>query len=133
MQFDSQKRRTVSEMAEYPLRKIEAIIRRERLEIVKSALSKAGIKGMTVTQVQGRGQQRARMHGHGGRSVTNIGTDMLQRLKIEVFIDAENSDRAVKVIRDSAATGQVGDGKIFVLPVEEAIRIRTEEKGSDAI
>ncbi len=113
------------------MKKIEAIIRPEKLEDVKNALMEAGIRGLTVSQVTGRGQQRTRVLS--GRASVEIETDMLQRLKIEVFVEAERADQACEVIRTAAATGNVGDGKIFVLPVEAAIRIRTGETDDEAI
>ena len=113
------------------MKKIEAIIRPEKLISVKDALSDAGIKGLTVSQVTGRGQQRTIVHsGRGGRGVA---TDMLQRVKIELFVRSEDTDKAVETIMESARTGQVGDGKIFVLPTERALRIRTSEENEQAI
>lgn len=113
------------------VKKIEAIIRTEKLEDVKAALHDAGVRGLTVSQVTGRGQQRTRVFS--GRASIGVETDMLQRLKIEVFVSAEQADTACEVIGTSAATGNVGDGKIFVLPVEGAIRIRTGEQDDAAI
>lgn len=103
----------------------------EKVEAVKQALSEAGIKGITVSHVSGRGQQRTLVHS--GRASTRTPADMLQRAKLEVFIPAEDAERACETIRDAANTGQVGDGKIFVLPVESAMRIRTGETGSEAL
>ncbi len=113
------------------MKKIEAIIRPEKLEDVKSALHDAGIRGLTASQVTGHGQQRTRVLS--GRGSIGVETDMLQRLKIEVFVVADRAERACEVIRIAAATGNVGDGKIFVLPVEGAIRIRTGEVDDEAI
>ncbi len=113
------------------MKKIEAIIRPEKLEDVKVVLYDAGIRGLTVSQVTGRGQQRTRVFR--GRASTGVETDMLQRLKIEVFVVADQAERACELIRSAAATGKVGDGKIFVLPVEGAIRIRTGETDDAAI
>ena len=112
------------------MKKIEAIIRPEKLEEVKDALAEAGILGLTVSQVTGRGQQRTRVLS--GRASVGT-TDVLQRLKIEVFVEAARADQACEIIRAAAATGNVGDGKIFVLPVEAAIRIRTGETDAAAI
>lgn len=113
------------------VKKIEAIIRPEKLESVKSALSDAGIKGLTVTHVTGRGRQRTLVRS--GRATRGVETDMLQRLKIEVFIDADAVEQACLIIREAASTGQVGDGKIFTMDVESAVRIRTGETGQDAL
>ncbi len=113
------------------MKKIEAIIRPEKLENVKNALTDVGIRGLTVSQVTGRGQQRTRVLS--GRASVGMETDMLQRVKIEVFVEATQADQACAVIRTAAATGNVGDGKIFVLPVEAAVRIRTGETDDDAI
>ena len=114
------------------MNKIEAIFRPERLNNVKDALSEAGIVGLTVTQVSGRGAQ-------GGVEVTaarGLGTyqiDMLPKVKLEVIVNAPDTDRAVDIIRTNAITGSPGDGKIFICPVSDAIRIRTGEHGPDAV
>ncbi len=113
------------------MKKIEAIIRPEKLEEVKAALDDAGIHGLSVSQVTGRGKQRTRVFR--GRGSTGAETDMLQRLKVEVFVVADQAERACEVIRTAAATGNVGDGKIFVLPVEGALRIRTGETDAAAL
>ena len=113
------------------MKKIEAIIRPEKLEEVKIALEDAGIRGLSMSQVMGRGQQRTRVFR--GRGSMGAETDVLQRMKIEVFVVADQVQHACQVIRDAAATGSVGDGKIFVLPVEAAIRIRTGETDDEAI
>jgi len=113
------------------VKKIEAIIRPEKLEEVKAALDDAGIHGLSVSQVTGRGKQRTRVFR--GRGSTGAETDMLQRLKVEVFVVADQAERACEVIRTAAATGNVGDGKIFVLPVEGALRIRTGETDAAAL
>lgn len=113
------------------MKKIEAIIRPEKLIAVKDALSEAGIKGLTVSQVTGRGQQRTIVHS--GRAGRGVASDMLQRVKIEIFVRSEDTDTAVNAIMESARTGQVGDGKIFVLPTERSVRIRTAEENEQAI
>ncbi len=113
------------------MKKIEAVIRPEKLEEVKIALDDAGIRGLTVSHVTGRGKQRTRVFR--GRGSSGAETDMLQRLKIEVFVVAEHAARACEAIRTAAATGNVGDGKIFILPVAEAIRIRTGERDAEAL
>ncbi len=114
------------------MNKIEAIFRPERLDVVKDALSEAGIVGLTASQVSGRGNQ-------GGVEVTaarGLGTyriDMLPKVKVEVVVNDEDTDKAVDVIRTNAITGAPGDGKIFIYPVGDAIRIRTGEHGTDAV
>jgi nitrogen regulatory protein P-II 1 len=114
------------------MNKIEAIFRPERLENIKTALSEVGIVGLTVTQVSGRGAQ-------GGVEVTaarGLGTyriDMLPKVKLEVVVNDAETDKAVDVIRTNAITGAPGDGKIFISPVADAIRIRTGEHGPDAV
>ena len=113
------------------MKKIEAIVRMEKVDAVSQALSEAGIKGLTLSHVTGRGRQRTLVHS--GRASARTPSNMLQRAKIEVFIPAEDAERACEIIRETAATGQVGDGKIFVLPVESAMRIRTGETGTEAL
>ena len=114
------------------MNKIEAIFRPERLEGIKEGLSEAGIVGLTVTQVSGRGSQ-------GGVEVTaarGLGTyriDMLPKVKLEVVVNDPDTDRAVDIIRTNAITGAPGDGKIFIYPVGDAIRIRTGEHGAEAV
>ncbi|XUX01428.1 MAG: P-II family nitrogen regulator [Dehalogenimonas sp.] len=112
------------------MKKIEAVIREERLDAVKKALEEHGIHGMTVTEVSGRGQQK-------GLSlqwrVGEYRVDFLPKLKIEIVCHDENCDLAIEAIMKSAKTGRIGDGKIFVLPVEAAYRIRTAETGEAVV
>jgi nitrogen regulatory protein P-II 1 len=113
------------------MKKIEAIIRPERLNEVKQALDDGGFHGMNVTQVTGRGAQRGIIHqGRGGETVT---IDMLPKVKVEVVVRDEAVDRVIDAIIAAARTGNIGDGKIFVIPVEQAVRVRTGEKGEVAI
>jgi nitrogen regulatory protein P-II 1 len=113
------------------VKKIEAIIRPEKLNDVKSALDDIGIHGMNFIQVTGRGAQRGIVHqGRGGETVT---VDMLPKVKVEVVVDDMAVDRAIDAIVTAARTGNIGDGKIFVIPVEEAIRVRTGERGQVAV
>ena len=113
------------------MQKIEAIIRPEKLDDVKNALSDAGFHGMNIVHVTGRGVQRGIVHqGRGGESYT---VDMLPKVKVEVVIPDEKVDAVVKIICDAAATGNIGDGKLFVMPVTDAIRVRTGERGDDAV
>lgn len=111
--------------------KIEAIIRPERLDNVKDALSDAGFHGMNIVHVTGRGVQKGIVHmGRGGESYT---VDMLPKVKVEVVIRDDDCDRVVKLICDAAHTGNIGDGKIFVMPVADAVRVRTGERGEAAV
>ncbi|MBA4179942.1 MAG: transcriptional regulator [Anaerolinea sp.] len=113
------------------MKKIEAIIRPEKLHDVKQSLDDLGIHGMNFTQVTGRGAQRGVVHqGRGGETVT---VDMLPKVKLEVVVTDMVVDRAIEAIVRSARTGNIGDGKIFVIPVEEAIRVRTGERGEVAV
>ena len=113
------------------MQKIEAIIRPEKLDDVKNALADAGFAGMNIVHVTGRGVQRGIVHmGRGGEKYT---VDMLPKVKVEVVVSDSDSDRVVKIICDAAATGNIGDGKIFVMPVSDAIRVRTGERGHKAV
>lgn len=113
------------------MKKIELIIRPEKLNDVKEALDDLGFHGMNVTQVTGRGSQRGIVHqGRGGETVT---VDMLPKVKIEVVVPDLAVERVIDAVIQSARTGNIGDGKIFVMPVEEAVRVRTGERGDVAI
>jgi len=112
------------------MKKIEAIIKPFKLEDVKDALSEAGITGMTVTDVKGYGRQQG--HSELYRGAEYI-VDFLAKTKIELIVNDEEVDNVIKLITDSAKTGKIGDGKIFVMPVDEVIRIRTGETGDDAV
>jgi len=113
------------------MQKIEAIIRPEKLDDVKNALSDAGFHGMNIVHVTGRGVQRGIVHqGRGGESYT---VDMLPKVKVEVVVSDQKVDAVVKIICEAAATGNIGDGKIFIMPVTDAIRVRTGERGDDAV
>ena len=113
------------------MQKIEAIIRPEKLDDVKNALSDAGFHGMNIVHVTGRGVQRGIVHqGRGGESYT---VDMLPKVKVEVVVSDQQVDAVVKIICDAAATGNIGDGKLFVMPVTDAIRVRTGERGDEAV
>jgi nitrogen regulatory protein P-II 1 len=112
------------------MRKIEAIIKPFKLDEVKEALHGIGIQGMTVTEVKGFGRQKGHTELYRGAEYV---VDFLPKLKIEIAVSDEMADKAVQVIVESASTGRIGDGKIFVVPVEEAIRIRTGERGPDAV
>ena len=112
------------------MRKIEAIIKPFKLDDVKAALAQIGVKGMTVSEVKGFGRQRGHKEIYRGAEYQ---VDFVSKVKIELIVEASMADEAVATIQEKARTGQVGDGKIFVVPVEEAIRIRTGESGKDAI
>ncbi|MGK0256566.1 MAG: nitrogen regulatory protein P-II 1 [Arcobacteraceae bacterium] len=112
------------------MKKIEAVIKPFKLEDVKDALSEAGISGMTVTDVKGYGRQQG--HSELYRGAEYI-VDFLAKTKIELVVNEEDVDKIVKVITDSARTGKIGDGKIFVTSIDEIIRIRTGETGSEAV
>ena len=112
------------------MKKIEAIIKPFKLEDVKGALSDMGIRGMTINEVKGFGRQRGHREVYRGAEYQ---VDFVSKIKIEVVMEAALVPEAVKIIQETARTGQIGDGKIFVIPVEEVIRIRTGETGKDAI
>jgi nitrogen regulatory protein P-II 1 len=112
------------------MKKIEAIVKPFKLEEVKDALSEVGVTGMTVTEVKGFGRQKGHTEIYRGSEYT---VDFLPKLKVELVIEDEEVEAAVAAIIKAAKTGKIGDGKVFVSPVEEAIRIRTEEKGANAI
>jgi nitrogen regulatory protein P-II 1 len=112
------------------MRKIEAIIKPFKLDEVKEALHGIGIQGMTVTEVKGFGRQKGHTELYRGAEYV---VDFLPKLKIEIAVSDELADKVVQVIVESASTGRIGDGKIFVLPVEEVVRIRTGERGPDAV
>lgn len=110
--------------------KIEAIIRPQRLDEVKTALDDLGITGMTVTEVRGAGKQKGFTQHYRGAEYT---VNLIQKLKLEIVTDAELVNSVCDCIAESARTGEIGDGKIFVTPVLDVIRIRTNERGRDAV
>jgi len=110
--------------------KIEAIIKPFKIDEVKEALTEAGIIGMTVSEVRGFGRQKGHTELYRGNEYT---IDFLPKLKVEVMVPAAMVDKVVGIIVDTAKTGTIGDGKVFVLPVEEAVRIRTGERGDAAL
>ncbi len=112
------------------MKKVEAIIKPFKLEEVKDALGEVGIEGMTVSEVKGFGRQKGHTEIYRGSEYT---VDFLPKIKIEMVLPDSRVDAAVTAIIKSAKTGKIGDGKIFVTPIEEAIRIRTEEKGEQAV
>jgi len=112
------------------MKKIEAIIKPFKLEEVKDALGDVGITGMTVTEVKGFGRQKGHTEIYRGSEYT---VDFLPKIKLELVISDSDVQQAVSAIVKAAKTGKIGDGKVFVTPIEEAIRIRTEEKGQEAV
>jgi nitrogen regulatory protein PII len=112
------------------MKKIEAIIKPFKLDDVKEALNDIGIQGMTISEVKGYGRQKGHKEIYRGAEYV---VDFIPKIKIEIVVDSDQADAVVAKIRDSANTGKIGDGKIFVFPVEEAIRVRTGETGNDAI
>jgi len=112
------------------MKKIEAIVKPFKLEEVKDALGDVGITGMTVSEVKGFGRQKGHTEIYRGSEYT---VDFLPKIKIELVLPDAQADQAVNVIVKSARTGKIGDGKVFVSEIEDAIRIRTEEKGELAV
>jgi nitrogen regulatory protein P-II 1 len=112
------------------MKKIEAVVKPFKLEEVKDALTEAGATGMTVTEVKGFGRQRGHTELYKGAEYV---VDFVPKVKIELVIDDDLVAKVVEAIERSAKTGKIGDGKIFVLPVDEVIRIRTGERGSEAL
>jgi nitrogen regulatory protein P-II 1 len=112
------------------MKKVEAIIKPFKLDEVKEALHEIGVQGLTVTEVKGFGRQKGHTELYRGAEYV---VDFLPKLKLEIVVADDMLDKVVAAIVESANTGRIGDGKIFVLPLEEAIRIRTGERGSDAV
>ncbi len=112
------------------MKKIEAIIKPFKLDEVKEALNEIGIQGMTLTEVKGYGRQKGHTELYRGAEYV---VDFIPKLKIEIVVPDSLVEKAVEAILKSAKTGKIGDGKIFITNIEEAIRIRTDEKGDDAI
>jgi nitrogen regulatory protein P-II 1 len=112
------------------MKKIEAIIRPFKLEDVKDALLDEGIKGMTISEVRGYGRQKGHTETYRG---SEYQIEFVPKIKVEIIVADEMSERVVDIILNTAKTGQVGDGKIFISNIEDAIRIRTDESGSEAL
>ncbi len=112
------------------MKKVEAIIKPFKLEDVKDALNKLGISGMTVTEVKGYGRQKGHKEMYRGAEYS---VDFNAKVKIELVVQADLVGKVVEVIADTAKTGKIGDGKIFVIPVDEVVRVRTGESGAEAI
>lgn len=124
------RRRHPSTNSNHRMKKIEAIIKPFKLEEVKDALAEMGVEGMTVTEVKGFGRQKGHTEIYRGSEYT---VDFLPKVKIEVVVPDEVAEKAVSTIVAAAKTGKIGDGKVFILPVEHAVRIRTEEVGDKAV
>jgi nitrogen regulatory protein P-II 1 len=112
------------------MKKIEAIIKPFKLDAIKEALGEAGIEGMTVTEVKGFGRQKGHTEIYRGSEYT---VDFLPKVKVEVVVSDEVADKAVQIIANAAKTGKIGDGKIFVIPMDSVFRIRTGERGEEAV
>jgi len=112
------------------MKKIEAIIKPFKLDDVKDALTSIGVRGLTVSEVKGFGRQRGHKEVYRGAEYQ---VDFVSKVKIEVVMEASLVPEAVKVIQEKARTGQIGDGKVFVTTIDEAIRIRTDETGENAV
>jgi nitrogen regulatory protein P-II 1 len=112
------------------MKKIEAIIKPHKLDDVKDGLTEIGIKGMTVTEVKGYGRQKGHTEIYRGAEYV---VDFLPKVKIEIVVPADVVDQVVDKIRETANTGKIGDGKIFVLPIERIVRVRTGEENRDAV
>ena len=124
MSFDT------NELGRKHVKKIEAIIKPFKLDEVKDALAEVGLAGMTVTEVKGFGRQKGHTEVYRGSEYT---VDFLPKIKLEIVVDDAQLEEASKAIIGAAKTGKIGDGKVFILPVEEAIRIRTDETGAEAV
>jgi len=112
------------------MKKIEAIVKPFKLDEVKNALTKIGVQGMTMTEVVGFGRQKGHTETYRGAEYK---TDFLPKSKIEIIVPDELVTQVIETIERAAKTGKIGDGKIFIMPVDEVIRIRTGERGKDAI
>jgi len=112
------------------MKKIEAIIKPFKLDDVKEALNDMGIKGMTISEVKGYGRQKGHKEIYRGAEYI---VDFITKVKMEIIVDASQVDEVIETIIQAAKTGKIGDGKIFVLPVDEVVRVRTGEKGVEAI
>ncbi len=112
------------------MKKIEAILKPFKLDEVKEALTQHGIHGMTVSEVRGFGRQRGHTELYRGAEYV---VDFLPKIKIELLLDDADAEKACQIIEEAGKTGKIGDGKIFVMPVEQIVRIRTGERGSEAV
>ncbi len=112
------------------MKKIEAIIKPFKLDAVKEALNEIGIQGMTISDVKGYGRQKGHKEIYRGAEYV---VDFIPKIKVEIVVETERVEDVIQTIQQAANTGKIGDGKIFVLTVDEAVRVRTGERGSEAI
>ncbi len=112
------------------MKKIEAVIKPFKLDEVKEALNAIGVKGMTISEVKGFGRQKGHKEVYRGAEYQ---VDFVPKLKMEIIVDSDMTDKVVSTIQEKAGTGKIGDGKIFVLGVDQAVRIRTGESGTEAV
>ena len=112
------------------MKKVEAIIKPFKLDEVKDALAKAGVTGLTVSEVKGFGRQKGHTELYRGAEYV---VDFLPKVRIEMLLDDAKADRVVDILMQAARTGRIGDGKIFVVPIDEVVRIRTGERGPEAV
>jgi nitrogen regulatory protein PII len=112
------------------MKMIYAIIRPHRLQDVKEALADVGVVGMTVTDVRGAGRQKGQVERYRG---SEYSIDLLAKVKLEIAVRDDQCEEVIQAIRKSAYTGEIGDGKIFILPLEDSIRVRTGERGEDSL
>ena len=112
------------------MKKIEAIIKPFKLDTVKDALSKVGIRGLTASEVRGFGRQKGHTETYRGAEYQ---VDFVPKVKLEILVADEQVDVVVATIQEAAGTGQIGDGKVFILPADDVVRIRTGERGPDAL
>jgi len=112
------------------MKKIEAIIKPFKLDDVKEALNDIGIHGMTVSEVKGYGRQKGHTEIYRG---AEYAVDFIPKIKIEIVAEAEQADRVAETIQQAAMSGKIGDGKIFIMPMDQVIRVRTGETGADAL
>ena len=111
------------------MKKIEAIIKPFKLDEVKEALNDIGVQGLTITGVEGYGRQKGHKEVYRGAEYV---VDFIPKVKIEIIVQTDRVSQVVETIQNAAHTGKIGDGKIFILPIEEVVRVRTGEKGEDA-
>jgi nitrogen regulatory protein P-II 1 len=112
------------------MKKVEAIIKPFKLDEVKDALAKAGVQGLTVSEVKGFGRQKGHTELYRGAEYV---VDFLPKVRIEMLLDDAKADRVVDILMQAARTGRIGDGKIFVVPIDAVVRIRTGERGPEAV
>jgi nitrogen regulatory protein PII len=114
----------------FPMKMVCAIFRPHRLQEIKEALSDAGIVGMTATDVRGAGRQKGQVERYRG---SEYSIDLVPKLKLEIAVEDDQVETVIKAIRDAAYTGEIGDGKIFIYPLDDSLRIRTGERGENSL